>query len=136
LSPLLRDGAAGDCHLVAERTGRTVATALLTAFDSASRNTGLLRHDSLDLQTALFIAPCNSIHTFFMKFAIDVAFMSKDGRVIKRRTRIPPWRLAMSLRAHSVVEFAAGVLDEADVQVGDRLAVVPNAPQASSSALP
>jgi uncharacterized membrane protein (UPF0127 family) len=96
----------------------------LTAFDSKSRNTGLLRHNSLDRTTALFIAPCNSIHTFFMKFPIDVAFMSKDGLVIKRRTRMPAWRLAMSWRAHSVIEFAAGVLDEADVRQGDRLAVV------------
>jgi uncharacterized membrane protein (UPF0127 family) len=126
LSPLLRD-AAGGYQLVAERSGRTVATDLLIAFDSASRNTGLLHHKSLDPQTALFIAPCNSIHTFFMKFSIDVAFMAKDGRVIKRRTRIPPWRLSMSLRAHSVIEFAAGVLDEADVRAGDRLAVVPKA---------
>ena len=124
MSPLLRHGAAGDYHLVAERTGRTVATDLLTAFDSSSRNTGLLRHNSLDPQTALFIAPCNSIHTFFMKFSIDVAFMSKDGRVIKRRTRIPPWRLALSLRAHSVIEFAAGVLDDTDVRAGDRLSLV------------
>jgi uncharacterized membrane protein (UPF0127 family) len=125
LSPLLRQGAAGDYHLVAERTGRTVATDLLTAFDSASRNTGLLRHTSLDPQTALFIAPCNSIHTFFMKFSIDVAFMSKDGCVIKLRTHIPPWRLAMSLRAHSVIEFAAGVLDQVDLRTGDRLSLVP-----------
>jgi uncharacterized membrane protein (UPF0127 family) len=65
-----------------------------------------------------------------MKFSIDVAFMSKDGRVIKRRTGIPPWRLAMSLRAHSVIEFAAGVLDQADIRAGDRLSLVPKASSA------
>jgi uncharacterized membrane protein (UPF0127 family) len=128
---LIRDEAARH-QLILERTGTVIAANLLTAFDSKSRNTGLLRHSRLDRHTALLIAPCNSIHTFFMKFPIDVAFMSKDGLVIKRRTGIPAWRLAMSLRAHSVIEFAAGVLDEADVRRGDRLAVVPAGASSSS----
>ena len=96
---------------------------LLTAFDSKSRRTGLLRHQHLDPGTALIIAPCNSIHTFFMRFPIDVAFMAKDGRVLKVRKDLAPWRLAAAIRAHSVIEFAAGVLADRTVSAGDRLMV-------------
>jgi uncharacterized membrane protein (UPF0127 family) len=95
----------------------------LTAFDSQSRRTGLLRHERLDPDTALIIAPCNSIHTFFMRFAIDVAFMAKDGRILKIRRALVPWRMAAAFRAHSVIELAAGVLADRAVEPGDRLMV-------------
>ena len=63
------------------RNDQVVAHTLLRAFDSASRNQGLLKRDFLEEGSALVIAPTNAIHTFFMRFAIDVAF------VAKRRTR-------------------------------------------------
>ena len=70
---------------------------MLTAFDSASRRTGLLRHESLPAGTGIIIAPSNAIHTFFMRFAIDVAFVTKDGKVVKLRAAVPPWRMAGAL---------------------------------------
>jgi uncharacterized membrane protein (UPF0127 family) len=107
-------------RLIHEPSGRAIVHHLLTAFDSRSRRTGLLRHERLDPNTALVIAPCNSIHTFFMRFTIDVAFMAKDGRVVKVRRALRPWRLAAAMRAHSVIELADGALDDPAVHVGDR----------------
>jgi uncharacterized protein len=100
-----------------------VASHVLTAFDSDARRTGLLKHDHLPEGDALVIAPCNAVHTFFMKFPIDVAFVTRDGRVIKIRSRVAPWRIAASLRAYAVIELAAGTLERTDTARGDRLEV-------------
>ena len=103
------------------RTGQTMATQILTAFDSASRRKGLLGRDSLDPGSALVIAPCNSIHTWFMRFAIDVAFVTKDGRILKIRSGLGPWRLSMAARAFAVIELPAGSLASSDTVEGDRV---------------
>jgi uncharacterized membrane protein (UPF0127 family) len=122
LTPLLRAGAS-NLQLRNERTGDLLATDLRTAFDSQSRRTGLLRDSGLPEHSALIIAPTNAIHTFFMRFAIDVAFVAKDGRVVKMYRALPPWRLAGAFRAYAVVELPPGALDRADIKNGDRLVV-------------
>ena len=122
VQPLLREGAEGQ-SLANARNGRVVAHRLITAFDSASRRKGLLKQDSMADGSAMIIAPSNAIHTFFMRFAIDIAFVSKDGRVLKIRRAMPAWRLAASLRAFAVVELPAGALERSDVRPGDQLVV-------------
>lgn len=124
LDPLLRSNAP-PLALMNARNGRLVATTVLTAFDSATRKRGLLQHTSLAEDTALIIAPSYAIHTFFMRFAIDVAFAAKDGRVLKVRTAVPPCRIAGAWGGFAVIELAAGVLARADTQRGDTLCVVP-----------
>jgi uncharacterized membrane protein (UPF0127 family) len=117
LNPLLRNP--GIPHvLVNARTGAMIARQLLTAFDSASRRKGLLGRESLAEGTALIIAPSNAVHTFFMRFPIDVAFVSKDGRVLKVRHAVPKRRAAFALRACAVVEMAAGALQKLDTRAG------------------
>lgn len=123
LSPLLHTTPAG-FRLVNTRTEASVADELLTAFDSASRTTGLLRHHSLPAGSALIIAPTSAIHTWFMKFSLDVLFVAKDGRVLKVRTDLRPWRMAMAFRSFAVVEMTAGSLLASDTRVGDHLAVI------------
>jgi uncharacterized membrane protein (UPF0127 family) len=75
--------------------------------------------------SALIIAPTNAIHTFFMKFDIDVAFVDGTGRVVKTRAALPPWRLAGALRAVAVIELPAQALTRSDTRNGDRLIVGP-----------
>jgi len=125
LTPLL--GADGSSFaLTNSRTGHIVASTLLTAFDSASRRRGLLGRDSLAWDTALIIAPSNAIHTFSMRFAIDVAFVSTDGRVIKVRPAMPPWRIAAAWRGFAVIEMAAGAFEKSDTRPGDVLRLTPS----------
>lgn len=120
LNPLLRPGATN--HVLENvRTRRVVAAQLLTAFDSASRRQGLLGRDGLPPGSALIIAPSNAVHTFFMRFAIDIAFVRRDGRVIKVRSAVRPYRLAASLRAFAVIELPAGALEQSDTMAGDTL---------------
>ena len=122
LSPLLRNPS-GTYRLINERTGDIVAHQLLAAFDSKTRRTGLLEHGSLPAGTAMIIAPTNAIHTFFMKFAIDVLFVAKDGVVVKTRDALRPWRMSAAWRAHAVIELSAGALQRCQVRAGDRLNV-------------
>src|SRR5262245_5333900 len=122
LDPLLRSGAAS---LALTNGHRIVARELIPAFDSASRRKGLLQRDSMPEDSALIIAPSNAVHTFFMRFAIDIAFVAKDGRVVKLRHGVRPWRIAAAWRAFAVVELPVGALERAGVQPGDILRVGP-----------
>jgi len=93
------------------------------AIDSESRRRGLLGRTEYPRDSAMIIAPCNAIHTFFMKMAIDVVFADRDGRVLKIRRAVPPWRASAALRAFAVVEFAAGSVDMLRLKLMDRLSV-------------
>ena len=105
------------------RTGASLVTRLETAFDSKSRNRGLLGRPSLEPAHALVLAPCNGVHTFFMKFAIDVVFVGRDGTVQRIAHALQPWRVAISPRSFAVIETAAGVIGTSGTRPGDRLAI-------------
>jgi uncharacterized membrane protein (UPF0127 family) len=122
LDPLLRRSSSGHA-LVNQRNGAIVADRVLTALDSRSRRTGLLTYTSLPDGAAMVIAPTNAIHTFFMRFPIDVAFVTRDGRVVKTCSSVRPWRIAVALRAFAVVELPPGTLTRWDTVPGDRLVV-------------
>ncbi len=122
LTPLLKGSPEG-LVLRNQRTGIVVAFQLLPAFDSETRRTGLLKHTGLPEGAAMFIAPTNAIHTFFMKFAIDVAFVAKDGRVVKIRPAMPPWRIAAAWNGFAVIEMAGGSFENSGTFAGDRLVV-------------
>jgi uncharacterized membrane protein (UPF0127 family) len=122
LDPLLRAGRP-PCSLVNGRNDRVIARTVTPAFDSASRRRGLLRQDFMPEDSALIIAPSNAIHTFFMRFAIDVAFVCRAGRVLKLRRALPPWRVAAAFGAFAVIELPVGALDRSGVLPGDTLSV-------------
>jgi len=117
------------------RTGIPVADAVEVAATRASRRRGLLGRDRLEPSAALILAPCLAVHTAFMRFAIDVVFVDRDGRALKIVSDLAPWRMAWSPSAHAVVELAAGRLRSCEVVVGDRLYLAPQ-PASSESASP
>jgi uncharacterized membrane protein (UPF0127 family) len=94
------------------------------ADSSSTRNRGLLGRDSLPEGEGLWITPCEAIHMFFMKFAIDVVFLDKNKRVVKIASRLKPWRVAGSFRARSVLELPAGTAERSGTQVGDQLELI------------
>ena len=106
--------------LVNTDTGTPLAAHLETAFDSRSRNRGLLGRTAL-IDTALVLAPCNAIHTFFMKFPIDVVFADRSGRVVRVVKSLPAWRIAMAPRAYATIELPAGHAERARLAPGHRL---------------
>jgi uncharacterized membrane protein (UPF0127 family) len=107
------------------RNGLVVAERLEPAFDSDTRRKGLMGRDGLAAGSALVIAPSNSVHTFFMRFPIDIVFAGRDGRVLKIRPEVAPWRIAGALRGFAVIELPSGSARQADVRAGDLLEVVP-----------
>ena len=101
--------------------GIELGNAVDVADTSAKRRTGLLKHASLEPGQGLWIVPCEAVHTWFMKFPIDVAFLNKKRQVVKMRKSMGRWRMAMSLRAHSVLELPAGTLERTGTAKGDQL---------------
>jgi uncharacterized protein len=86
------------------------------------RLVGLLGRASLPLGEGLHLVPCNAIHTFFMRMAIDVAFLDADGVIVKQLGALPPWRATSVYRhARSVLELPAGTLRASGTHEGDRL---------------
>jgi uncharacterized membrane protein (UPF0127 family) len=109
--------------LINDRTNASIASDVKLAATRAERRRGLLGRDRLDLAAALVLTPCAAVHTAFMRFPIDVVFLDRKGCAVKIVRDLKPWRIAAAARARSVVELAAGALDQHDVAVGDRLYV-------------
>jgi uncharacterized membrane protein (UPF0127 family) len=101
--------------------GTVLADRALIADDSRTRQTGLLKHTGLAEGEGLWIVPCEGVHTFFMKFAIDVLFLSKKRVVTKLRPNMVKSRIALSLRAHSTLELPVGMIEKSGTKVGDQL---------------
>lgn len=88
----------------------------------SDRFIGLMGRRDLPLGHGLHLEPCNSIHTFFMRLPIDVAFLDGDRRVLKLIASMPPWRAsAIYFKARSVLELPAGVLQASGTEEGDFL---------------
>ena len=109
----------GDYELRNMGTGRLIAQTIIPAFDSGTRRKGLLGRGSIADGTAMIIAPTNAIHTFGMRFPIDVVFVRRNGAVVKIRERVQPWRAAMAHLAYAVIELPAGAAARAQLKVGD-----------------
>jgi len=73
---------------------------------------------------ALVIAPTNLVHTFAMRFAIDILFVTRHGRVLKVAGAVPPRRIAGAWGGFAVVEMAAGGAELSDTRPGDVIEVV------------
>ena len=87
---------------------------------SALRRRGLLGRSGLDPEGAMYIVPCQWIHTFRMQFPIDVAFLAKDGRVLAVHHGLKPNRLSrLVFLAEGVLELSAGRLSLTNTEVGD-----------------
>jgi uncharacterized membrane protein (UPF0127 family) len=97
---------------------RVLADPAVVAGDSAARRRGLLGRQRLPQNEALVIAPTQGIHTFGMSFPIDVAFVDRDGRVLRVAPAVPPRRIRLSWRAFAAIELAAGRCAEIGIGPG------------------
>jgi len=93
-----------------------------TADRGPRRRKGLLGRDGLAAGQGLWIVPCEAVHTFAMRFPIDLVYLDRRRRVLKVRHSVPPGRISACLRAHSVIELPAGTVRQAQVSAGDELA--------------
>ncbi len=109
--------------LVVQKTGRILADRLEVARTTRERMRGLLGRDALASGGGMLIERCSSIHTFFMRFPLDVVFLDADMSVRKIVKNLRPWRLASAAGASHVVELPAGVLDDVVLECGDVLLI-------------
>ena len=105
--------------------GTVVAGHVEEAVRTFARLKGLLGRDGLAEGHALLIAPCTSIHTFFMRFTIDVVFLGQDGRALRVLRSLRPWRATRIYpRAACVIELVEGALARSGTEEGDELMLV------------
>jgi uncharacterized protein len=86
------------------------------------RRTGLLNHDRLEPGEALWIVPSRGVHTFGMKFTIDVIALDECGVVIDCVPNMKPWRIRLPRRGTAgVLELPAGCVAASGTELGHRI---------------
>lgn len=113
-------------RVINSRNKLVLVEALEIATNLVSRLMGLMgRKNFSSGQGMLITRSGNSIHTCFMKFPIDVAFINKTGEVKYLRSEIKPWRLVVApvLISTDCLELPAGTLNKCDTRIGDILRV-------------
>ncbi len=104
--------------LYCKDTQEILAENLIFARTFFSRAVGLLGKRDMPLHEALWIEPCGSIHTFFMLFPIDVLFLNRDYKIMKKISHLPPWRVELQFQSSIVVEWKGGALDGKNIAPG------------------
>lgn len=94
---------------------------LALAFSPWLRARGLLGRPPPGPGQGLWLRPCNSVHGWFMGYALDLLYLNREGEVLRVVEGFAPWRMSMCRQAHSVVEMAAGECRRLGIGVGDRL---------------
>ena len=105
--------------------GVTIASEVTWAGTSKERRRGLLGRTGLSDDEGIYITPCEWLHTFGMKFPIDVAFLSEDGRILALHHGLKPNRFSRIVpRAHGALELMEGTLQRSGTSIGDTVLIV------------
>jgi uncharacterized protein len=102
---------------------------------AAKRNKGLLGRDGLAAGEGLWIVPCEGVHTFGMRFPIDLVYLDRNKRVKKVRNNVPAYRLSACLTAHSILELPSGTVHKTQTRSGDVLDFMPAVLSAENDSL-
>ena len=112
-------------QLVNSTNGVLLADNIELATSFKKRLKGLIGRPSLNHGEAFILLPCNSIHTFFMNFSIDVLFVDKDAVVLQALENMRPFRFSPIIsRSYMVVELPAGCLAATDTGTGHRVEII------------
>ncbi|MCA9407529.1 MAG: DUF192 domain-containing protein [Candidatus Omnitrophica bacterium] len=111
---------------IVNQSRNTIVASEATKADTfLSRMIGLLNRKDLSAQEALIITKCNSIHMLFMKFSIDVIFITKENIVVGLIKGIQPFRLSpVFWKASCAIELAVGGIERSNTSLGDRLSIL------------
>jgi uncharacterized membrane protein (UPF0127 family) len=110
----VRSGALHD-----RRDGRCVIPRAWKADSAWERTRGLLGRPPLQAGEALLIDPCSAVHTFGMRYALDLVFLDRQGRICKVAYGVVPGRIKGSVAARATLELAAGMLEASGLKLGD-----------------
>jgi uncharacterized protein len=110
--------------LVNLSNGNVLAQELKEAYRFFRRLKGLMFTSELPIGQAMHLQPCQSVHTFFMKYDIDVIYLNKEMEVVKITHAMKPSKVGKLVKnAHSVIELPAGRISETDTLVGHVLQI-------------
>ena len=112
------------CRVLNLTRGTVLADRVEVAGSTPERMRGLLGRTGLEEGEGLVLPRAPSIHTFGMRFAIDVVFCTREGRVAAIRREVPPGRLLFSWRGRAwTLELPPGAAGRRDLAVGDHLSI-------------
>jgi hypothetical protein len=106
--------------------GMPMGDRIRLARSSTERRRGLLGVDQLGNGEGLWIDPCEGVHTFGMRFAIDVVFLAGNHTVMKTVAMLQPRRMSVCWRAKSVLELPAGTIERCCLKPGDIVEITPD----------
>jgi uncharacterized membrane protein (UPF0127 family) len=96
--------------------------AIEVADTSVRKVKGLLGRECLEDGQGLLFKGCSSLHTFFMRFPIDIVFLDRSCKVLKLARDVKPFKLvAAPWRAYYALELPAGAITRSETRLGDRL---------------
>ena len=97
--------------VVLDETGEVIATKCNLAVNFMTRLIGLMFRTDMNVDEALLIIPCNSVHTFFMRFTLDLILIDSDGNVVHEEKEMLPGRLLKPVHnAWAALELKGGRL--------------------------
>jgi uncharacterized membrane protein (UPF0127 family) len=99
-----------------------IAEEVIVADSFLKRLRGLMFTKKLAAGRAMYIYPCSAVHTFFMKYPIDVLYLDKNNKVLYMDEKLKPWVIGKYKRGVcSVIELTVGRIEEAGIKVGQVL---------------
>lgn len=101
--------------------GRSACLGVDVAGSMRKRLRGWLGRGNAPRERGLWIVPCDAVHTWAMRFPIDLVFIDAGGRILRIDSRVPPWRLRLCIGAYSVIELGAGEAQRLGLLRGDYL---------------
>ncbi|MBU4194418.1 MAG: DUF192 domain-containing protein [Actinobacteria bacterium] len=118
------DGRTRYCRVTNDTRGALLASNAVLATTSRERRRGLIGRDGLEPGEALIILRCRHVHTFGMRFAIDVLFVDGSGGVVLTRQGLSPRRISpVAWGARQAIELPAGTLERTGTIKGDRVSL-------------
>jgi uncharacterized membrane protein (UPF0127 family) len=109
-----------------------LATQMSVAGTHWSRFRGLIGTEAANFPAGrgLWIVPCHGVHTFGMRFAIDVIYLDGDKIVVHLENQLKPWRMApVRMRAASVLELPGHTIQATGTSLGDEIEITPGGEQ-------
>lgn len=103
-------------------TGAVIADHVAVADTRATRAVGLLNREGLENGEGLWIVPSRGVHTWWMRFAIDLVALDDRGVVIDKVENLKPWRIRLPRRGTAgVLELPVGTLTQSRTALGHRI---------------
>ncbi len=104
-----------------EREGRVLLGSVQLTESAWERTRGLLFRPEGAARDGFLINHCHSVHSFFMLYAIDLVYLSSKYEVVKTVKKVLPWRMSYCSAAAMVLELGAGMIEDLNIELGDRL---------------